>query len=68
MAGRLVIGANGQVVCPWCGKVTRYWLEECEDGLQVMAEIACEHLDDAEWEVIRGCKVEVVAFNPDADD
>jgi uncharacterized Zn finger protein (UPF0148 family) len=69
MASRLVRGEDGKVVCPWCGVATEYWLEHDEDGfLQVMAQPACEHLDDAEWEAMKDGRVEVVAYNPDADE
>jgi uncharacterized Zn finger protein (UPF0148 family) len=69
MASRLVRGADGKVVCPWCGVETEYWLEHDEDGfLQPMAQPACEHLEDAEWEVMNDDRVEVVAYNPDADE
>jgi uncharacterized Zn finger protein (UPF0148 family) len=69
MASRLVHGKDGRVVCPWCNAVTEYWIEKDEEGFShAMAQPVCEHLDDAEWEVMNDGEVEVVAYNPDADE
>jgi uncharacterized Zn finger protein (UPF0148 family) len=72
MASRLVRGDGGKIVCPFCGREATYELEEVRNeygtDLVPLAENLCNHLDDAEWEVMADGSVEVVAFNADEDE
>jgi phage terminase large subunit GpA-like protein len=68
MAGRLVVGRNGQVKCPACGREFRYELWDWgigADGRQwdmliLSNDNACSHAMNAEWFVQDDGSVEFV--------
>lgn len=76
MAGKLVVGRNGQVKCPVCCQDCMYELWQCAftgdndsyDMLVINCETACRHVFNAEWFVEKDGSVEFIFHDLDDEE